>query len=144
MRRPAPRAQVHYKKPSLVNPVSIAVCALIGGLVYLGICYWPVLSLKSRAKSAMQEYLVQFYRLNLNHQKKRLTKDTEALLKGLRSALGVAGVADPNLQLKVDMNPKMVTLDLRFTSDFVLLGLDKRYPQDNHIYVETDAARVDW
>ena len=143
MQRPQPRAQIQYKKPSAINPVSIMVFALIGALGYGAFCYWPIVRLKSNAKSEMQEFLVQFYRLNLRHDKRR-ARDLEALETGLRTALARVGVTDPNAQIKVELTPKVVTLDLSYGSQFELVGLDKRYPTQHSIHVETDAERIEW
>lgn len=143
MQRPQPRAQVKYKKPSAINPVSIMVFAIIGALGYGAYCYWPIVRLKSNAKSEMQEFLVQFYRLNLRHDKRR-ARDLEALETSFRTALTKVGVTDPNAQIKVELTPTLVSLDLSYSSTFELVGLDKSYPTQHSIHVETDAARVDW
>lgn len=143
MQRPVPRAQVKYKKPHALNLISVSFFLLLGALGYLAFCYWPTLRMKSNAKSAMQESLIQFYRLNLRDDKRKL-KDQEILEKTLRTNLANAGVNDPKLELAVDMNPKTVSLEVRFVSQFELVGLDKRYPLPQHIRVETDAARVEW
>ena len=143
MQRPVPRAAITYKKPRAINPVSVMVFLILGVVVYLAYCYWPTMRLKSSAKSELQESLVQFYRLNLRPDKHQL-RNKEALQKTLRANLARAGVTDPNLNIEIDMNPKTVTLDARFVSAFELVGLDKRYPMNHHIHVQTDAARVDW
>jgi hypothetical protein len=143
MQRPQPRAQIKYKKPSAINPVSLMVFALLGAIGYAGYCYWPIVRLKSNAKSEMQEFLVQFYRLNLRHDKRR-ERDLEALQTSLRAALTRVGVTDPNAQVKVELTPKVVSLDLSYGSQLHLVGLDKHYPTQHSIHVETDAERVDW
>ncbi|MDX2019115.1 MAG: hypothetical protein SF187_02665 [Deltaproteobacteria bacterium] len=143
MQRPQPRAQIKYKKPSVINPVSIMVFALMGAIGYAGYCYWPIVRLKSNAKSEMQEFLVQFYRLNLRHDKRR-ARDLEALETSFRTALTRVGVTDPNAEVKVELTPQIVSLDVSYSSQFELVGLDKRYPTRHSIHVETDAKRVDW
>ncbi len=143
MHRPVPRERVKYKKPHAINPVSITFFLFVGALGYLAFCYWPTLRLKSNAKSALQESLVQFYRLNLRNDKRR-AKDQETLEKTLLGNLSRAGINDPGLKIAVDMNPKTVALAATFVSQFELVGLDKRYPINHHIQVQTDAARVDW
>lgn len=143
MQQPSRRAAVTYKKPRAINPVSISVFLILGAMVYLAYCYWPTIRLKSNAKSEMQDALVQFYRLNLRQDKHTL-RNKEALEKTLRANLLKVGVTDPELQIVVDMNPKTVSLETRFVSQFELVGLDKRYPINHHMRVQTDAARVDW
>lgn len=143
MKRPLPRGPVKYRKPHAINVVSIAFFLFVGALGYLAFCYWPTLRLKSNAKSAMQESLVQFYRLNLRNDKRRL-KDQETLEKTLLANLTRAGVTDPGLKLDIDMNPKTVALAATFVSQFELVGLNKSYPIHHHLEVKTDAARIDW
>lgn len=143
MQRPQPRAQIKYKKPSVINPVSLMVFALIGAIGYGGYCYWPIVRLKSNVKSEMQEFLVQFYRLNLRHDKRR-ARDLETLETTFRTALTRVGLTDPNAQVKVEMTPKLVSLDVSFNSQFELVGLEKRYPTQHTIHVETDAERIEW
>ncbi len=143
MQQPSRRAPVSYKQPHAINPVSISVCLILGAMVYLAYCYWPTIRLKSNAKSEMQDALIQLYRLNLRQDKHTL-RNKETLEKTLRANLLKVGVTDPDLQLLVDMNPKTVSLETRFVSSFELVGLDKRYPINHHMRVETDAARVDW
>jgi len=143
MQRPVPRAAIKYKKPSAINPVSVGLFLILGALGYVGFCYWPTMRLKSSAKSELQESLVQFYRLNLRQDKHQL-RNKAALEKTLVGNLRRAGVSDPNLKIDIDMNPKTVSLETHFVSALELVGLDKRYPMDHHIRVETDAARIDW
>ena len=143
MQQPVRRAQIQYKKPSVINPVSIMLVAIIGAIGYLAFCYWPTLRLKSNAKSEAQDYLMQFYRINLRQDKLR-NKDMARLEEAFRKTLTSAGVTDPNLQMVVKLDPKLVSIDLAFTSQFELVGLDRRYPLSHKVHVETDASRIEW
>ena len=143
MKQPVRRAQVTYQKPSSINPVSVMVVLILGAIVYAAYCYWPVLRVKSNAKSEAQGYLVQYYRLNFRQDKRR-NKDQATLDADFRKSLVDAGVTDPNLQIIVKMDPKQVNIDLTFVSQYELIGLDKRYPLEHKIHVETDAARIEW
>jgi hypothetical protein len=143
MKQPERRAQVTYKKPSAINLVSITFFAVIGAICYAGYCYWPTMRLKSNAKSEAQGYLIQFYRMNFRKDKRR-NKDMANLEANFRTSLINAGITDPNLKVDISMDPKLVSIDLTFASQFELIGLDKTYPLTHKVHVETSAAAVDW
>jgi len=143
MKQPVRRAQVTYQKPSAINPVSIMVVLIFGAIIYAGYCYWPTLRMKSNAKSEAQDYVMQYYRMNFRKDK-RLYKDLAIMEAAFRKSLFNAGVTDPNLQISVKMDPKLISIDLAFVSQYELVGLNKRYPLEHKIHVETDAARVNW
>lgn len=143
MKQPARRAQVTYKKPSALNPVSFMLLALVGAIGYAGYCYWPTLRMKSNAKSEAQDFIMQFYRMNLRQDKAR-RKDLAALENTFRTRLVEVGVTDPNLKIGVNLDSALISIDLEFVSQFELVGLDKRYPLSHKVNVETDAKRVEW
>ena len=119
------------------------VVLIFGAIIYAGYCYWPTLRMKSNAKSEAQDYVMQYYRMNFRKDK-RLYKDLAIMEAAFRKSLFNAGVTDPNLQISVKMDPKLISIDLAFVSQYELVGLNKRYPLEHKIHVETDAARVNW
>jgi len=119
------------------------VVLIFSAIVYAGYCYWPTLRMKSNAKSEAQDYAMQYYRMSFR-QDKRLNKDKASLEAAFRKSLVDAGVTDPNLQISVKMAPKLVSIDLAFVSQYELFGLNKRYPLEHKIHVQTDAEPVNW
>lgn len=56
---------IRYKKPHSINTISVALVLLLGLMVYVIVCTWPVYSLSSRAKGVLLDALPMFYRANL-------------------------------------------------------------------------------
>ncbi len=135
-----PRKVTQYKKPRRINVVSIALFLLLGAFGYFVYQSWPAFKIRLDAKNEMGEVMVALYRANLQNS----NKEVERVKKDLMQRLRKVGVKDPNLELRIERNKKIVAIEAHFTVVVAYPVVDKTYPFRFAPRSETDAARVDW
>jgi hypothetical protein len=134
---------VKYKKPRSINAVSIGLLALLGLLVYLVVCTWPVYSLSSRAKGVLLDALPMLYRANLRPETTALLMIRD-LKKSIPEGLRKAGVRDPNLEVILNRSKQEVSIEAHFAATAFFPVIEKSYDFHLSPRAVTDAARVEW
>jgi len=144
---PRPRERTRYKKPRALNVVSLILLLILMVAVYFGYCVWPVINLRLRAKSEMQDFMPQLYRLNLamgNAPPKQLSPQIIEMRKDVIKKLRDAGIKDPKLDVLVFRSKAVIALEAHFHATAFFPGINKSQVFELAPRAETDATRVDW
>jgi hypothetical protein len=134
---------VKYKKPRMINGVSIVLLLIMGMGVYLAVFTWPVYSLSSRAKGVLLDALPMLYRANLRPEATALAMISD-LKKNIPIELRKAGVKDPRLELVFTRSKQEVSIEAHFVASAFFPVIDKTYEFHLSPRAATDAARVEW
>lgn len=137
------RQQTDYKKPNRFNSVTLILLFIVGLVAYLGFVFWPVVVMRSRARSELQEVILEVWRVNLLPAA-LASRDIAALKTKTIGKLRQVGIADKKLQIVIDRNPKRVWIQANFSIEVYFPWLDKRELIPVSPRAETDAARVEW
>lgn len=143
MRIPQRTQPTQYKKPRRINAVSITLMLMLGAAVYVGYCMYPVMTLRLRAKSELEDVLPQLWRANLRPED-YARQELARMKKELLVKLPQIGVKDKNLQLVFERGKKRVAIEAHFTASAFFPVLKKTKVFALSPRAETDAARVDW
>jgi hypothetical protein len=144
---PRPRERTRYKKPRALNVVSLILLLILMVAVYFGYCVWPVINLRLRAKSEMQDFMPQLYRFNLalgNAPPKVMSPQIIEMKKEVIKKLREAGIKDPKLDVVVFRSKAMIALEAHFKATAYFEAINKSHVFDMAPRAETDATRVDW
>jgi hypothetical protein len=134
---------VKYKKPHVINGVSVTLFLLAGVVVYLAVNLWPAYAVFSRAKDVLLDTLPTLYRANLRPD--ATAADVLAELKRtVPAALRKEGVRDPNLQVTFERSKTKVAIEAKFKVMVTFMWIDKTFAIPASPRAETDAARVEW
>jgi hypothetical protein len=132
-----------YRKPRRINAVSITMAFIAVAMVYVAIYTWPVVTLRLRAKSEMEDVLPNFWRVNLRPDDYALREI--ARMKGeLVDKLRKQGVKDKNLEVVFQRGKKRVAIEAHFATTAFFPVINKTRTFQLAPRAETDAARVEW
>ena len=143
MQPPQRRGVTEYRKPNKINAVSITMLLIVGAIAYVIYSLWPMVTLRLRVKSELEDVLPNFYRVNLRPEDYART-EIARMKKELMVKLPQIGVKDKNLQLIFDRGKKRVGIEARFSTNVTFPVLNKTRTFQLAPRAETDAARVDW
>ena len=131
-----------YHKPRRINTVSVTLFLMLGIAVYLGYCFFPVLSLNADVKTELDNALTGVYQNNLAPEPMgtmEIAKIRNFLLEKLRGI-----TKDPKLDVTIKRDKKKVSIDVGYVTKFKFEGSDKQRLIHMHPHVETSAARIEW
>jgi hypothetical protein len=132
-----------YRKPSKVNVVSFTLLLIVGIFAYLVYSVWPVVTLRLRVKSELEDVLPNFWRVNLRPEDYART-EIARMKRELLEKLPRLGVRDKKLEVVFERGKKRVAIEARFSSSVTFPVLNKTRTFQLSPRAETDAARVDW
>jgi hypothetical protein len=144
MAPPQPRERTKYKKPHSLNTVSVFLGLVALALAYVAYALYPVLTLRLRAKSELEDALPRLYHLNLMLPPGLQHKDIVDFKRELVGKLRAAGVKDPQLEVDIQRSKALVALQAKFHAAALFPGIEKTYILELSPQAQTDAARVDW
>jgi hypothetical protein len=134
---------VKYKKPRVINGVSVTLFVMAGLALYMGFNLWPAYAISSRAKDVLYENLPNLYRANL-----RPDSTAGDMIAGLKRTVPLAlrkeGVTDPDLQVTFERSKARVAIQAKFKIKVTFMWIDKTFAIPVSPRVETDAARIEW
>ena len=134
---------IRYKKPHSINTISVALVLLLGLMVYVIVCTWPVYSLSSRAKGVLLDALPLLYRANLRPEATASAMIRD-LKKNVPETLRKEGVRDPHLEVVFSRGQKEVSIEAHFVATAFFPVLDKTLDFHLEPRAVTDAARIKW
>jgi len=140
---PQRRVATEYRKPKKINAVSITLLLIASAIAYVIYSMWPVVTLRLRVKSELEDILPNFYRVNLRPEDYART-EIARMKKELLAKLPKIGVKDKNLEVVFDRGKKRVGIEARFSTTVTFPVLNKTRTFRLTPRAETDAARVDW
>lgn len=132
-----------YRKPKRINAVSITILLILGIIAYVVYCVWPVVMLRLRVKSELEDTLPNLWRVNLRPDDYARTEIAK-MKKHLQTKLPQVGVKDKKLELVFERGKKRVAIEARFDASAFFPVLNKTKVFQLRPRAETDAARVDW
>ena len=132
-----------YRKPGRINAVSITLMLIFAAMVYFVYCTWPIVTLRLRVKSELEDVLPNFWRVNLRPEDYAL-QEIARMKRELLEKLPQLGVRDKKAEVIFDRGKKRVGIEVRFTASAYFPVLNKTYVFHLAPRAETDAARVDW
>jgi hypothetical protein len=142
---PPPRRiqPTEYRKPGKINSVSISLLVILAISSYVVYAIWPVMTLRLRVKSELEDVLPNLWRVNLRPE--NYARLEVARMRGeLLAKLPTLGVRDKNLEVIFERNKKRVAIEARFSSVVTFPVINKAKTFQLAPRAETDAARVDW
>jgi hypothetical protein len=134
---------IRYKKPHSINTISVALVLLLGLMVYVIVCTWPVYSLSSRAKGVLLDALPLLYRANLRPEATASAMIRD-LKKNVPETLRKEGVRDPHLEVVFSRGQKEVSIEAHFVATAFFPVINKSYEFYLSPRAVTDAARIKW
>lgn len=140
---PQRRGPTEYRQPKKINPVSITLLLIVSAIAYVIYSVWPVVTLRLRVKSELEDTLPNFYRVNLRPEDYART-EIARMKKELLAKLPKIGVKDKNLEVIFNRGKKRVSIEARFSTTVTFPVLNKTRTFQLAPRAETDAARVDW
>jgi hypothetical protein len=140
---PARRAATEYRKPRRINAVSITIFLIVAAMAYVAYSVWPVVTLRLRVKSELEDILPNFWRVNLRPDDYART-EIARMKKDLLAKLPSLGVKDKKVEVVFERGKKRVAIECRFTATATFPVLEKTRTFKLTPRAETDAARVDW
>lgn len=132
-----------YKQPSSLNGVSVALVLLLAAAVWVGLSAWPVLAINSNVKNEIEDALPRLYRANL-FPEPNSTAEATTIHDELVEKLKALGVDDPDFQVAIARDDKLVSIEVRYRARLQMKGLRKTYVLAMRPRVQTGAARVEW
>ena len=140
---PQRRGPTEYRKPAKINVVSVTLLLIVGAIAYVIYSVWPVVTLRLRVKSELEDVLPNLYRVNLRPDDYARV-EIARMKKELTAKLPKIGVKDKNLELVFERGKKRVAIEARFSTTVTFPVLNKTRTFQLSPRAETDAARVDW
>jgi hypothetical protein len=140
---PQRRQRVEYKKPGKINAVSISLLMFLSLLGYVGYCLWPSFHLSSEVSTLLRTEIITWFHANLRPTAERSIKKrkiTDALTLELRKK----GVRDPELDLEIYGDKKIIWIEARYSTRVDWIWLNKTWDWKHTTRAETSAERVDW
>ena len=119
--------------------VTLLVLLVAGG--YVAFTAWPVITLQSDVKNALEDALPRLYRANLLPEPESSTVHEE-VRGGLIEQLTTLGVPDPAAALTISRDTQKVTIAVKVAATIDLKLIGKKIPVTLNPRVETSAARV--
>jgi hypothetical protein len=143
MKQPQRTQPTQYRKPKRINAVSVTLAVLVLLAAYFVYCVYPVVNLRLRAKSELEDVLPQFWRANLRPEG-YAREEIARIRKELLVKLAKAGVKDKKVEVVFERGKKRVAIEARFSAVAHFPVIDKTHTFALAPRAETDAARVDW
>lgn len=143
MQIPQRRQATQYKKPARFNVITATLLVIAGLIVYVVYSTWPVLALRMRVRSEMEDHLPHLWRANLREER-YAQAEINRMKKELMTKLPKLGVRDKKPEVLFERGKKRVAIEARFSATAVFPGIDYQRVFQLAPRVETDAARVDW
>jgi hypothetical protein len=132
-----------YRKPRKINAVSLTLMFFMAAMVYVGYCVWPVLTLRLRVKSELEDVLPNLYRVNLRPDEFAKIEIAK-MRRDLMAKLPQLGVKDKKLELVFERGKKRVAIEAHFAASAYFPVFNKTESFQLAPRAETDAARVEW
>lgn len=132
-----------YRKPKRINAVSVTMMLFLGAAVYVVYCTWPVLLLRLRVKSELEDVLPNFWRVNLRPEDYARV-EIARMKREFLAKLPKLGVRDKKADVIFERGKKRVAIEARFTATATFPVLNKTRTFNLTPRAETDAARVEW
>lgn len=139
---PQATKRTSYKQPKRLNIVTLLLLAIVATAVYVGYAMWPVVNLRMRVQSELEDVLPQLYRANLR-QESVAKKQEQDLRKELATRLPKAGVKG-KYEIRFFRNKNVVAMEVHFSTTTTFPILDKKRVFQLVARAQTDAARVEW
>lgn len=140
---PQRRGRTEYRKPRKINGVSVTMLLILAAMVYVGYCLWPLVTLRLRVKSELEDVMPNFWRVNLRPEDYART-EIARMKKELTEKLPQLGVRDKKAEVVFERGKKRVAIEVRFQASAFFPVLNKTKTFQLAPRAETDAARVDW
>jgi hypothetical protein len=132
-----------YRKPKKINVVSITMLLFVGLMAYLVYSIWPMVTLRLRVKSELEDVLPNFWRVNLRPEE-YARQEIARMKRELMIKLPQLGVRDKKLEVVFERGKKRVAIEARFSTTVHFDVVNKTRTFQLAPRAETDAARVDW
>jgi hypothetical protein len=132
-----------YRKPGKINAVSVTMLLILGAMAYVGYALWPVVSLRLRVKSELEDVLPNFWRVNLRPED-YARQEILRMKNDLMVKLPQLGVKDRKLAVVFERGKKRVAIEAHFSTTVTFPVLNKTRTFQLAPRAETDAGRVDW
>ena len=132
-----------YRKPRKINAVSVTLLLIVGLMVYFVYAVWPVVTLRLRVKSELEDVLPNFWRVNLRPEE-FARQEIARMKKELLEKLPKVGVRDKHLEVVFERGKKRVGIEAHFSTAVTFPVVNKTHVFQLAPRAETDAARVDW
>jgi len=132
-----------YRRPRKINAVSVTMLVLLGIAVYLGLALWPIMALRLRVKSELEDVLPNLWRINLRSEDTART-EIARMKRELTAKLPNLGVRDKHAEVVFERGKKRVAIEVRFAASVTFPVLNKTKTFQLAPRAETDAARVEW
>ncbi len=130
-----------YTQPRRVNAVSITLLLLLLFAGYLAFSAWPVVSLYTDVKSALEDAVPRLYRANLLPDSESEI-GTGEVRQTLIEKLTTLGVPDPGTAMTITRDERVVAIAVKLDTAIDLKLIGKKIPVALNPRVETSAARV--
>jgi hypothetical protein len=143
MQPPQRTRPTEYRKPKKFNVVSVTLLLIMATMAYVGYCVWPVVTLRLRVKSELEDVLPNFWRVNLRPEEYART-EIARMKRELLVKLPQLGVRDKKAEVVFERGKKRVGIEARFSTTAFFPVLNKTRTIQLAPRAETDAARVDW
>ena len=130
-----------YRQPRRLNAVSISLVLVLAVAGYAAFAAWPVISLNADVRSAMDDVLPKLYRANLLPEGESAVAADEARRR-LVESLTTLGVANPDANLTITRDAKVVAISVKLDTVIDLKLIGKKIPLTLNPRVETSADRV--
>jgi hypothetical protein len=140
---PQRRKATEYRKPAKINAVSISMLVFLAIAGYLVYAVYPVVNLRLRVKSELEDVLPNLWRVNLRSES-AAREEIARMRKELLDKLPKLGVRDKKAEVIFDRGKKRVGIEARFSTTVTFPVLNKTKTFQLAPRAETDAARVEW
>jgi hypothetical protein len=140
---PQRRQPTEYRKPGRINVVSVTLMLLLAAAAYVVYSVYPVINLRLRVKSELEDVLPNLWRVNLRgdfYARQEILRMKQELLQKFPKL----GVTDKHADVVFERGTKRVAIEARFsaTAHFPVINKSRTFQLAPR--AETDAARVDW
>jgi hypothetical protein len=132
-----------YRKPGKINAVSLILLLILGIMAYVVYSVWPVVTLRLRVKSELEDVLPNLWRVNLRPEE-YARQEIARMKRELVEKLPKLGVRDKKAEVVFERGKKRVAIEARFSTSVTFPVLNKTRTFQLAPRAETDAARVDW
>jgi hypothetical protein len=140
---PQRRGPTEYRKPAKINAVSVTMLLILGAMVYVGYNMWPIVTLRLRVKSELEDVLPNFWRVNLRPEE-YARAEIARMKRELLAKMPELGVRDKKADVIFERGKKRVAIEAHFQASVTFPVLNKTRTFQLAPRAETDAARVDW
>jgi hypothetical protein len=132
-----------YRRPRKINSVTVTMALILGAMVYVGCSLWPIVTLRLRVKSELEDVLPNLWRVNLRPDDFARTEILR-MKRELLQKLPALGVRDKKADVVFERGKKRVAIEAHFHASVTFPVLNRTKTFELAPRAETDAARVDW